>query len=137
MFVELLSNLTSMTRESLYKHFVSDSNVADYYTWYMRVVTAGMSVLWVYHHHTKYSTLNPRLTYFNLSGYLRRNADRFLPFVECSFVGEDRDRDINGDMARFCSQEVEAMGRECEQVQVMALAEALGVQVEIEYLDGR
>ena len=96
------------------------------------------SVLWLYHHHhTKYLTLTPRLTYLNFSGYLRRNADRFLPFVECSFVGEDRDRDIGGDMARFCSQEVEAMGRECEQVQVMALAEALGVQVEIEYLDGR
>lgn len=28
------------------------------------------------------------------------------------------------------------MGKECEQVQVVALAEALGVQVKIEYLDG-
>ena len=29
------------------------------------------------------------------------------------------------------------MGKECEQVQVLALAEAFGVQVKIEYLDGR
>ena len=29
------------------------------------------------------------------------------------------------------------MGKECEMVSVLALAEALGVQVSVEYLDGR
>ena len=32
---------------------------------------------------------------------------------------------------------VEPMGKECEMVSVLALAEAFGVQVSVEYLDGR
>ena len=30
-------------------------------------------------------------------------------------------------MAQFCQQHVEPMGKECEQIQVLALAEAFGV----------
>ncbi|CAM9616821.1 unnamed protein product [Phaeothamnion confervicola] len=60
------------------------------------------------------------------SGYLKENADRFLPFLG----------DLECDMASFCAREVEPMGKECEQVQIMALCEQLGVPLAIEYLDG-
>jgi hypothetical protein len=37
----------------------------------------------------------------------------------------------------YCQREVEPMGKECEQVHVIALTEYLGVGVCIEYMDGR
>lgn len=37
----------------------------------------------------------------------------------------------------YCQREVEPMGKECEQVHVIALTEYLGIAVRIEYLDGR
>jgi len=40
------------------------------------------------------------------------------------------------DIVTFCAREVEPMGRECEQIHIIALCEALGVSVAIEYLDG-
>lgn len=40
-------------------------------------------------------------------------------------------------MNDFCAREVEPVGKECEQVQIMALMRALGTLVHIEYLDGR
>ena len=44
---------------------------------------------------------------------------------------------FDNDMALYCSQEVEPMGKECEQVHIMALLECLqGIQICIEYLDG-
>lgn len=56
--------------------------------------------------------------------HLKSDPDRFLPFVTTPGL----------DMAQFCQREVEPMGQECEQVQVLALAEATGVQVTIDYL---
>lgn len=58
--------------------------------------------------------------------YLKSDPDRFLPFIEGGL-----------DVPTFCSQEVEPMGKECSSVQVLALAEAMKVDVVIEYLDGR
>lgn len=40
-------------------------------------------------------------------------------------------------MDDFCAREVEPVGKECEELQIMALMRALGVRVHIEYLDGR
>lgn len=57
--------------------------------------------------------------------YLKLDPDRFLPFLEQYY-----------DIQQFCEREVEPMGKECEQVQVLALAEAFGVRVHVEYLDG-
>jgi ubiquitin thioesterase protein OTUB1 len=57
--------------------------------------------------------------------HLKSNADRFLPFMEGGV-----------DIDTFCKASVEPMGKECENVQVLALAEALGIQVVIAYLDG-
>lgn len=59
---------------------------------------------------------------------MKRQADRFLPYVMDDFTH---------DMDTFIAREVEPMGRECEQVQIMALTEYLGVLVKIEYLDGK
>ncbi len=62
------------------------------------------------------------------SSYLKRDPDRFIHFLD----------DPNYfDVATFCSREVDPMGRECGFVSVLALAEAMGVRVNIEYLDGR
>lgn len=63
-----------------------------------------------------------------MAGYLRRHEQRFFPFVD---GGQDLD------MASYCRREVEPSGRECEQLQVIALTESLGLRVAIEYLDGR
>jgi hypothetical protein len=43
------------------------------------------------------------------SGSMRRQADRFLPFIDdvCA---------MTGDMAAYVAREVEPMGKECEQV---------------------
>jgi ubiquitin thioesterase protein OTUB1 len=62
------------------------------------------------------------------AAYLKQHIDRFLPFCyefHCH------------DMNEFCARHVEPMHQECEQVQVLALAEATGVSVRIEYVDGR
>ncbi|CAM9839435.1 unnamed protein product [Ascophyllum nodosum] len=60
------------------------------------------------------------------SGFLKLNAARFLPFLEHTV-----------DMADFCQREVEPMGKECEQIQIMGLCEHLDTPVKIEYLDGQ
>eukprot|EP00977_Amphora_coffeiformis_P009811 scaffold2256_cov166-Amphora_coffeaeformis.AAC.16 len=59
--------------------------------------------------------------------YLKSAPDRFLPFMEEQHL----------DMQQYCAREIEPMGKECEMVSVLALAEAFGVQVSVEYLDGR
>jgi ubiquitin thioesterase protein OTUB1 len=65
--------------------------------------------------------------YFSV-GYLRQHADRFFPFLADG---------LDVDMAAYCAREVEPMGKECEQLHIIALTEYLGLPVAIEYLDGR
>lgn len=60
-------------------------------------------------------------------GYLKRDADRFLPFVEGLYF----------DMDAFCKAEVEPMDKECEHIHIIALTEYLGLIIRIAYLDGR
>jgi ubiquitin thioesterase protein OTUB1 len=62
-----------------------------------------------------------------IAGSLKRNADKFLPFLE----------DGCTDMSDFCRREVEPMGVECDHVQIAGLCEYLGIRVDIVYLDGR
>jgi len=59
------------------------------------------------------------------AGYLKANASRFEPFIPTEF----------NDVHEFCSKEVLPMGKECEQPQIIALSEFLGVKVVIAYLD--
>ncbi|TFJ84944.1 hypothetical protein NSK_003972 [Nannochloropsis salina CCMP1776] len=61
------------------------------------------------------------------SGYLKKHKEEYEAFLDASYR----------DMDDFCVREVEPTGKECEQVQIMALVRALGVSVRIEYLDGR
>ena len=63
-----------------------------------------------------------------MAAAMKKQADRFLPYVM-----DDSTLDVDS----FIAREVEPMGRECEQVQIMALTEFLGVLVKIEYLDGK
>ena len=60
------------------------------------------------------------------AAHLKADPDRFVHFLE-----------DYPDVFAFCTREVEPMGKECGMVQVLALAEVLGVNVVIEYLDGR
>lgn len=62
------------------------------------------------------------------SCYLKADPDRFIYFLDNANCL---------DVATFCAREVDPMGKECGMVQVLALAEAMGVKVQIEYLDGR
>lgn len=61
------------------------------------------------------------------AAHLKSDPERFQFFLEGEYT------DIN----TFCSREVEPMGKECGEMQVIALAEAIGMHVKIEYLDGR
>lgn len=62
------------------------------------------------------------------AGAMIRQEDRFLPFVmDGMFM----------DMRSYAKAEIEPMGKECEQVHIVALSEYLGVSIRIEYLDGR
>jgi ubiquitin thioesterase protein OTUB1 len=58
---------------------------------------------------------------------LKSDPERFLPFV----MGENY-----YDIPSFCQAEIDPMGKECGQVQVLALAEYFGVSLVVEYLDG-
>ena len=59
---------------------------------------------------------------------LRKNSERFFPFI---------DDGQSVDMKAYCEREVEPMGKEVEQVQIIALAEYMGLNIHIHYLDGR
>lgn len=60
--------------------------------------------------------------------YMRRDSERFLPFIEDGCCV---------DMKSYCDREVEPMGKECEQLQIISLTEYMGVKVNIHYVDGR
>lgn len=62
------------------------------------------------------------------STHLKSDAGRFIHFLydpECL------------DVETFCQREIDPMGKEITMLGVIALAEAFGVKVDIEYLDGR
>jgi ubiquitin thioesterase protein OTUB1 len=61
------------------------------------------------------------------AGFMRRDPNRFVPFLGDSHV----------DIESFCKSEVEPMGKECDQPQIIAITECLGMSIEIAYLDGR
>ena len=63
------------------------------------------------------------------AGYMKSHNDDFMPFIFAE--------GIYADIGTFCVKEVEPMGRECEQVQIMALTQYLGVEVHITYVSGR
>lgn len=114
LMVELLEGLFEMSREGLLAAFQESGN-SDHYTWFMRLLTAGA---------------------------MRAQAGRFLPFISDdvahhSVTLPEDDEEASRAIRRYCQQEVEPMGRECEQVHVIALAETLNVVIHIEYLDGR
>ncbi|CAM9809221.1 unnamed protein product [Chrysoparadoxa australica] len=60
------------------------------------------------------------------SMHLKLNAPMYEPFITSG-----------DDVAGFCQKEVEPMGMECEQLQIMALCQYLETPVLIEYLDGQ
>ncbi|KAJ1504824.1 OTU domain, ubiquitin aldehyde binding [Coelomomyces lativittatus] len=61
---------------------------------------------------------------FISSAYLQLHKEEYEPFIL-----------DGGDMATFCSQYVEAMGRESDQIQIIALSRFFKVNIVVEYLD--
>lgn len=59
--------------------------------------------------------------------FLKADPTRFIPYLEDGYM----------DIASFCQTQIEPMGKDVTMVQVLALAEAFGVNVTVEYLDGR
>ncbi|KAF9915095.1 OTU domain, ubiquitin aldehyde binding [Linnemannia zychae] len=59
------------------------------------------------------------------SAYLKTHQDEYAPFLE---FGQTMDE--------FCSMHVEAMGRESEEMMLIALTKATNVSVEVAYLSG-
>lgn len=98
-FVDLVKDIFTLDNEALLTLF-QEGGKSDYFTWFMRLLAAG---------------------------YIKRDAERFLPFVEGLYF----------DIDSFCKAEVEPMNKECEQIQIIALSEYLGITVEIAYLDGK
>lgn len=68
-----------------------------------------------------------------MATYLKNDPNRFLPYLIQQQAPGDCFLDIN----QFCQRYIEPMGQDCEELQVLALAEAVQVRVQIEYLDGR
>ena len=62
------------------------------------------------------------------AGYMKSHPDDFYPFI----VGQG----IYNDIESYCSAEVEPMGKECEQAQIIALTTYLQLGVKIVYVDG-
>ena len=82
----------------------TENGTSDYCTWYLRVLTAT---------------------------YLKSDPERFYPYI----VQEGDDSGASTfypDIASYCQQQIEPMGKECTMVQVLALAEYFQVQVTIE-----
>jgi ubiquitin thioesterase protein OTUB1 len=75
----------------------------------------------------KQSCANERCNLSSI-GKMRSEEERFTPFISDSAFTN---------MEAYCKKEVEPMGKECEQVQIIALTEYMGVGVRIDYLDGR
>jgi ubiquitin thioesterase protein OTUB1 len=114
---------TLTTAEILHDDLSQENAVSDYTTWFLRLVTAA---------------------------HLKQNAERFLPFIITmnsngpdslgAIASNDSDTTslsyANQVMTQFCATQVEPMNRECEDVHIMALAEAMQCQVSVEYLDG-
>lgn len=101
-FIDFLTALPSKTSADVETFFAQEeTGESNYLVWYCRLLTAGL---------------------------LKREAERFQPFVDGLMPGKT--------VAQFCTEEVEPMGKECEQVQIIALTEALQIAVRIEYLDG-
>lgn len=63
---------------------------------------------------------------FVTSAYLKNHAAEYEPFLLVEMISIDE----------FCSNNVEAFGRESDQYQIIALTKAMGVPVEVAYLDG-
>jgi ubiquitin thioesterase protein OTUB1 len=59
-----------------------------------------------------------------VSNYIRAHEDMFLPFIEGYATVND-----------YCNSEVEAVSRECEQIHVTALCNALSMPIVVQYLD--
>lgn len=64
------------------------------------------------------------------SAYIRLNADDFIPFLFDPETGEMID------VRRFCEAQVEATSKEADHPQVLALSRALGVSIDVAYVDG-
>ena len=106
--VELLDKLPTLSEQELYQELTEENATSDYCTWYLRALTATQ---------------------------LKADPDRFLPYV----MGESSSSTSTfyADIASFCQGEIDPMGKECGQVQVLALAEYFRVALDIHYLDGR
>ncbi|KAM3589058.1 hypothetical protein VKS41_001484 [Umbelopsis sp. WA50703] len=63
---------------------------------------------------------------FVASAYLKIHSAEYEPFLIVESISIDQ----------FCAQEVEAFGRESDHLQIIALTKALGIPVNIIYLDG-
>mmetsp|Transcript_6626 Transcript_6626/g.20170 ORF Transcript_6626/g.20170 Transcript_6626/m.20170 type:complete len:265 (+) Transcript_6626:166-960(+) len=64
---------------------------------------------------------------FLTSGWIQADAQKFLPFIG--------DGDPSFDLQKYCQSTIEGMNKESEQVHILALAEAVGLPVRVEYLD--
>jgi ubiquitin thioesterase protein OTUB1 len=65
---------------------------------------------------------------FITSAYLKVNSENYLPFIIS---------DGYENMDQFCVSQVEAIGRESDEIHIIAICKALQLQVTVAYLDGR
>jgi ubiquitin thioesterase protein OTUB1 len=56
---------------------------------------------------------------FITSAFLQRNADEYCPFI----------MDYADDMATFCANHVEAMGRESDEIQIIAISKQMKLNI--------
>jgi len=105
--VEFWKKLPSLDDATkLHEELNEENSTSEYCCWYLRSVA---------------------------STFLKSDPDRFLPFLLAE--GGDNNSQYM-DVSAFCASQIDPMGSEATQVTVLAVAEALKVCVEVEYLDG-
>lgn len=105
-----------MTSEDFYEVFLEQ----------FKAVADGADVNAVFATMNEDMTANYIITYLRMltSGHMKMNEDDFAPFIEGGLSVQE-----------FCNTEVDPMGVESGHLQIKALADCLGVGVQVAYLD--
>jgi ubiquitin thioesterase protein OTUB1 len=124
---EVAANLLKETKDWLLSIGYSDLAFEDFYEITLDNFKRGISADEICELFCVDDISNSIVVYFRLitSAFLQRNADEFLPFIADSGMLIDA----------FCSSQVEAFGRESDQIHIIALSRALQVTVKVAYLD--
>ena len=92
---------------SFHDELIQETGLSDYATWYLRVCTSS---------------------FFKLASQQHGKDSLYVPYLPPH---------VRGSMDVYCQQSIEPMGKECDELSIVALAECLQIPISIAYVDGR